>query len=106
MNIPDIVCHDGFIVWGGFRGGTSGAIYFHWHMGDYYDDDISQGMNYRRWLQIKIGKRLCNNGPATNKVQDSYNPSYKFDYIWRCLIQKVNFLSNHAELDLCGDETS
>ena len=30
----------------------------------------------------------------------------KFDYIWRCLIHCVNFLTNNAGIDILGDETS
>ena len=75
-------------------------------MGDEYDDDIAQGINYRRWLQIKRVKQLCNKDTSTNKWHGGYNLRYKIYYIWRCLIQNANFLTKHAELDLCGDETS
>ena len=51
-------------------------------MGADYDDEISQGMNYRHCLQIKRVKKLCNNNTDTNKGQDGYDPSYKSDYIW------------------------
>ena len=47
---------------------------------DYYAD-ITQGMNYRLWFQIKIVKSLCKNDTAENKLQEGYNPRYKVDYI-------------------------
>ena len=62
-------------------------------------------MNYRRWLKIKRIKKISNNDTETRKVQDGYNPSYKFDYIWRCVIHNVNFITNNSKLDICGDET-
>ena len=68
MNILEIVCHDGFIVRDGVRGGTSGAIYRFWHMGYDYYDDIAQGINYQRWFQLKIFKKLCNNNIETKKI--------------------------------------
>ena len=75
-------------------------------MGAAYDDDIAQGMNYQHWLQIKrVKKKLCNNNKETKKGQEGYSPSYKFDYMWRCLIYNINFLPKHVELDICGDET-
>ena len=48
-------------------------------MGADYDDYIAQGMNY--WICLQ------------------------FYYIWRCLIHNINFLKNHTELGLYGDET-
>ena len=68
MNILEIVCHDGFIVRDGVRGGTSGAIYRFWNMGYDYYDDIAQGINYQRWFQLKISKKLCNNNIETKKI--------------------------------------
>ena len=59
----------------GVRGGTSGTIYCFWHMGANYDDDITQGMNYKRWFQLKRVKKLYNNNIATKKRQDGYNPN-------------------------------
>ena len=57
-------------------------------------------------VPIKIFKKLCNNNISTKKIQDGYNPNYKFDYIQRCLIQNVKFITNCAGLDICGGETS
>ena len=56
VKLPEIVCRDGFIVKDCVRGGTSGAIYCLWQIGDDYGDDSVQGMNYWLWLQIKIVK--------------------------------------------------
>ena len=55
---------------------------------------------------IKNSKKICNNNIATKKRQDGYNPNYRFDYLRRCLIQNVKFITKHAGLDLCGDFTS
>ena len=51
-------------------------------------------------------RKICNNNTETKKGQDGCNISYKFDYIWKCLIHNVNFLTKNDELDLCGYETS
>ena len=29
--------------------------------------------------------------------------SYKFDYICKCLVHNMNFLTEEADIDLCGD---
>ena len=91
MKFPETVCHYGLIVRCGVQGGTSSVIYHRWKMGSDYDDEIAQGMNYRHWIQIKRVKKLCNKNIETNKGQEGYNPSYKFDYIWHCLIYKRQF---------------
>ena len=64
MKIPEIVCHDGCIVRNGVRGGTNGTFYCRWQMGADYDDDIAQGINYRRWIQIK---RVKNSATTTQQ---------------------------------------
>ena len=57
-------------------------------------------------VPIKIFKKLCNNNISTKKIQDGYNPNYKFDYIQRCLIENVKFIKKHVGLDLCEGDTS
>ena len=39
------------------------------------------------------------------KVYDYYNPTYKYFYIYKIIIQNVNLLSKHSELDQTGDNT-
>jgi hypothetical protein len=35
-----------------------------------------------------------------------YDPSVKFDYIYKCLIHNINEFTELGDLDLCGDETT
>jgi hypothetical protein len=42
----------------------------------------------------------------TKKGDNGYNPGYKFDYIFKCIIINMNELSHSSDLDLCGDETT
>ena len=53
VKLPENVYHYGLIVRDGVQGGTSSSIYRLWNMGAEYDDEISQGVNYSNWLQIK-----------------------------------------------------
>ena len=75
-------------------------------MGSDFDDYMFRSQTHRRWLQIKRVKKLCNNQTVAKKGTDEYDPAYKFDYIYKCLIHNVNAISKDADLDLCGDETS
>ena len=40
------------------------------------------------------------------KYQEKYNPVYKYDYIFKCIVNNVNFLTKNAELDQTIDEMS
>lgn len=106
VKIPEIVRHDGCVVRDGVRGGSGGAIYRRWQIGSDYDDDIFMGQKYRRWLQIKRIKKLCNNQEVPKKGQDGYDPSFKFDLIWKVLFHNINAISKYADLDYTGDETT
>ena len=89
------------------KGGSSRAIYRRWQIGADYDDHIAMALSFRRWLQIKRVKKLCNNDSAIkNKDSVDYDPTYKYDYIFKCIINNVNFLSMDAELDCTIDETT
>ena len=69
VSVKEILHHDGCIVRDGVRGGSSGAIYRRWQIGADYDDHIAMSQTFRRWLQIKRIKKLCNNDSAPKKVK-------------------------------------
>ena len=94
VSLAEILHHDGAIVRDGVRGGSSGAIYRRWQMGADYDDHVAMSLTFRRWLQIKIIKKLCNKDSAIKRGEINYNPTYKYDYIYKCIIHNVNFLPN------------
>ena len=59
MNFDEIVCSDGCVVKDGILDGTSGAIYFYWHMDAEYNYDIARGMNDKIFiLQEPILEKL------------------------------------------------
>ena len=107
VTLKEILHHDGSIVRDGVKGGSSGVIYRRWQVGADYDDHIAMALSFRRWLQIKRVKKLCNNDSAIkNKDSIDYDPTYKYDYIFKCIINNVNYLSMDAELDCTIDETT
>ena len=63
-------------------------------------------ITFRRWLQIKRIKKLCNNNTAPKRWQANYDLTYKYGYIFKVLFHNVNFLAKKAELDATIDETS
>ena len=63
-------------------------------------------ISFKRWLQIKRIKKLCNNDSVPKKGDQNFDPTYKYDYIFKCVINNVNYLTKHAELDATIDETT
>eukprot|EP00957_Ditylum_brightwellii_P143647 10944371-Ditylum_brightwellii.AAC.2 len=106
VKIKEHVNWDSCIIRDGVRGGRNGAIYRLWQQGTDYDDVMEMSMNYVHFLQIKCTRILCNNDSAKKKGEDGYNPAYKYDYIYDVLCHNVNALTCHADLNLCGDETT
>ena len=104
--IQELVNFDGVLVKDGVKGGSDGAIYRRWQNSEDMDQAIIDSMSYRRFLQIKRTLKLCDNRACPKRGEDGYDPAYKFDYIWKCLVHNVNAVSKKAELDLCGDETT
>ena len=106
VTLKEIVHHDGCIVRDGVRGGSAGAIYRRWQVGADYDDNIAMAISFRRWLQIKRVKKLCNNDNTPKRNDPDFDPTYKYDYIFKCIVNNVNYLTECAELDATIDETT
>jgi hypothetical protein len=50
--------------------------------------------------------KLCDNDLAPKRGEKGNDPAYKYDYIYRTIIDNLNALTERAKLDLCGDETT
>lgn len=42
----------------------------------------------------------------TQKGMPGYDPCVKYDYIWRCLVHNMNYVTARADLDCTIDETT
>ncbi len=106
MSIKEIVKHDGCVVRDRVRGGSSSAIYCHWQVGADYDNNIAMVISFTRLLQIKRIKKLCNNDSVPKRGDYNFDPTYKYDYIFKCIINNVNYVTKYAELDATIDKTT
>ena len=103
----ELVHFDMALIRDGIHGGSNGAIYCRWKQGTpTYDRDITEALTHTRFLQLKRMYKLCDNDKSPKKDQPGYDPAYKYDYIYKVLIHNVNEITETADLDLCGDETT
>ena len=63
-------------------------------------------ISFRRWLQIKRIKKLCDNDSVPKRGDYDFDPTYKYYYIFKCIINNVNYVTKYAELDATIDETT
>ena len=49
---------------------------------------------------------MCNNDTVAKRGQPGYNPTYKYNCIFKTIIHYINYLTEKAELDATIDETS
>ena len=109
IKVDELVHFDGVLVRDGALGGSNGALYRRWLIGEsMYDPSIHDSITYDRFLQLKRTYKLCNNYIDGNKLQSdpSYNPAYKYDLIFKAMVNNCNAITKYADLDLCGDETT
>ena len=103
----ELLHFDMAVVRDGVCGGMDGAIYRRWKANDEaYDSEIAGAITHTRWLQIKRIYKLCDNDLSPKKGAAGYDPAYNYDYIYKSLITNTNQMTEYAELDLCGDETT
>ena len=104
--VDEFVKFDGVVVRDGIHGRGEGAIYRRWQDGACGDDLIKKAITATRWHEIKRIYKLCNNDTAPKRGEDKYDPAYKFDLIFKVIVNNVNNITKYASLDLCGDETT
>ena len=106
LSLDELVRFDGVLVQDGVRGGSQGGIHRRWKDGADFDKYVKHSMTFTRWLQIKRVIKLCDNNTSPKRGEDGYDPTYKYNLIYKVLIANVNALTEKGEMDLCGDETS
>jgi len=71
-----------------------------------YDPVLAKSMTYQRWRQIKRYFKLSMGLMETKRGSIGYDPCAKYDYIWKCLIHNMNYVTDEADLDCTIDETT
>ena len=105
--VPELVHFDLVLIRDGVHGGSNGALHCRWKVGTAtYNPVVANSILYTCWLQVKQTLKLCDNETAPKRGQDGYEPAYKYNYLFFAIIENLNAVTERAELDLCGDETT
>ena len=106
ITAADLIVFYGILVRGGVRGGSMGVIFCRWDPTcTNCDLEIASEMSLSRWRQIKCIVKLNYNPTAVVEPgHRAYNPAYKYNLVYKCIVDNCNALTKHANLDLCGDE--
>ncbi len=89
-------------------GGSNGAIYQRWDpKNDNYLEKIRNAMTIvTRYGELKRNLKLCNNDACPKRGEQEYNPSYKYDLVYKCIVNNKNAISRKADETQVIDETT
>jgi hypothetical protein len=83
-----------------------GIIYSRWDTIDpRYNSVTDDVMMMDQWKSIKHYFKLNNNIISKQKGQEGYDPCTKYDFIYKCLVTNMNYLTLVADGDGTIDET-
>ena len=70
------------------------------------DKRITSVLSLPQWLNLKILFKLNNNDLSPKRGEVGYDLVYKYDMIYRTIVDNVIELTRNVEMDLTEDETS
>ena len=87
--------------------GKAGSIYRRWDRDDLrYDTTIAKAMTKTRWTAIKRYFKLNNNGIENDRGEPGYDPCVKYDHVYKCMVNNLNYFTLKADSDASIDETT
>lgn len=98
---------DGVLMRNGVLGGDQ-ALHLRWDSNDsVYDELIASTFTYERFCQLKQTMKLDDiSEQRPRRTDKDYDPTYKYDYIYKCSIWNIRWSTKKAADDLCGDEST
>jgi len=103
----ELVRFDGVLFHDGSLGGSNGAIYRRWDpRNDNYSEKIRNAMTITRYGELKRNLKLCNNDACPKRGEPEYDPSYKYDLVYKCIVNNTNAISRKADETQVIDETT
>ncbi len=107
VSIPELVHWAGVPLRNGALDGQPATLFHHWKEHDpRYNPIIAENINLSRWCQIKCYFKLSMGMEEKKRGEAGYDPCVKYDYIYRCLVHNMNYVTEHAGLGGTMDETT
>jgi len=107
VTVPELVRWTAVPIRHGALDGKPGTLFSRWNFNDpRYDSVMDEGISMERWKNIKRYFKLNNNMTTKQRGQEGYDPCAKYDFIYKCLVFNMNYLTLRADLDVTIDETS
>ena len=107
VTVPELVHWTGVPIRHGSLDGKPGTTFSRWNKHDpCYDSAIADVMTIERWKSIKRYFKLNNNLLSKPRGMEGYDPCAKYDYIYKCLVHNMNYLTLRADSDGTIDETT
>ncbi len=107
VSIPELVHWAGVPLHNGALDGKLAMLFHRWKEHDSrYDPVIAENITLQRWHRIKRYFKLSMGMEEKKRGEDGYNPCVKYDYIYRCLVHNMNYVTERADLDSKIDETN
>ena len=106
--LEDVLTFDGILYLHGALGAKH-CIKKRWDKSSaFFQADIAKsGMSWYRWCEVKRNMKLCDNAiEEAKRSSDNFNPSYKFDLIYECLIHNLKQFTKRACQDIVIDEST
>jgi hypothetical protein len=105
VTVPELVHWTGVPIQHGALDGKAGTIFARWNADDpRYNSAIAESMTWECWKSIKRFFKLNNNFLSKLRGMEGYDPCAKYDFIYKCLVHKMNYLTLRADLDGRIDE--
>jgi hypothetical protein len=103
----ELVHFDGILIMNGVLGGNGGDLFRRWdEQSSCYNETIANTMTHTRFKELKASLKLCHNGSAPKKNQPGYDPSYKYDLIYKAMVHNTNAVTLYADENQTMDETT
>ena len=107
VSIPEMVHWTGVPVLNGALDGKQSTLQYQWDKTDPRNDSVTDdSIAHQQWREIKWYFKLSVGILENPKGSPGYDPCQKYDYIWRCLIHNMNYVTAKADLDCTIDETT
>jgi hypothetical protein len=98
VSIPELVHWAGVPLRNGALDGKPATLFHRWkELDPRYDPIIAENIKLSRWRQIKRYFKLSMGIEEKKRGEAGYDPCVKYDYIYRCLVHNMNYVTELAD---------